>query len=528
MEAQVKQNYESSTQTVKDENCDVTYLKEVKNVKTDVSTSVSTTTKKYKFGEEIADTTDVVLKNVEYTENIPSYTPQDKDGQEETNSFLYLYDKYKKKGDNLFLEEDAEKELYELLEEESDSGRDTSMDAYILKYLLYVYDKIDRGVTEFDLSLFKPKEFKKVHIAGGMAIVEVLRSYENNWLREYRNGTASAGTINYVLEKQYARVNEEGEVEYGLDELHYKSDDSLNYSYGLLICTYKNGVAGTILEDKLAAFQELGGIDLHIKVNEYVSSGGANRGWVNADIADEVQIKLINDTKEKIRQQYADEGVDLTNNEVDALTVVSYGYGNAVPTTSGVNLLKEYKATEDDTEKETLRNRIIQEFSVNGGRFHPFVYGDWVRSGRAETIIQMFFEGRYILSDGTEVMAAGTIANWDGDTYQNDLYTFPVYRQDDPRWGSKQYGAYSIKTIESSGCGCCSMAAILSGYLGEAITPDILTDILNELYPSGIYYAYGSGSTSYLWSNETVAYFNCSLAECNKDQAIDALKLLHK
>lgn len=97
----------------------------------------------YKFGDESTiDTTQVQFKNLQYVNNKPAYTPEGKKG------FLYIYDQYMQKEIDLCLQNDAEKEFFEMLE----GDFDTSHISDIMRFLLYVYDGIDRGVTDLDKS----------------------------------------------------------------------------------------------------------------------------------------------------------------------------------------------------------------------------------------------------------------------------------------------------------------------------------------------------------------------------------------
>lgn len=112
----------------------------------------------YKFGEEDVDTTEVNWKNVIYINNKKEYTSYIEENGVEVPEigFLYIYDKYITAGIDLYLQDDAENKLFELLE----SDPQTANSANIIRYLLFVYDGIDRGVTEFDLSIYKPSEFR--------------------------------------------------------------------------------------------------------------------------------------------------------------------------------------------------------------------------------------------------------------------------------------------------------------------------------------------------------------------------------
>ena len=116
----------------------------------------------YCFGDETnIDTTKVQFKNVEYVDNKPTFTPEGEKG------FLYIYDKYVNMDIDLFLQNDAEKELFEILEADAE----TAIASDIIKFLLYVYDGIDRGVTDLD------KTFKVID----MTLMEFTNTLKNTF-----------------------------------------------------------------------------------------------------------------------------------------------------------------------------------------------------------------------------------------------------------------------------------------------------------------------------------------------------------
>ena len=112
--------------------------------------------------------------------------------------------------------------------------------------------------------------------------------------------------------------------------------------------------------------------------------------------------------------------------------------------------------------------------------------------------------------------------------------SFPEYNQYDSRWVNYPYGGPcgrpgvpanegKQKTIGSSGCGCCALAMILSGYTGKAITPDVLTQALDEKFPSGIYYYSGKGSSGGALAEMSTEY-GCTYEKLSSRQ--DALEAL--
>ena len=438
------------------------------------------------------------------------------------NSFLYIYNKEEYKEVRKILHSIDEWSYKFMNDRNACKGM-----VNLVKYLLFLYDGTDEGVTEYDVTLFKPGDFNSKKFRGS-AIVEWLRSYEYNDLRLLRNGQM---TYDYFSRNGYrhdtVRINDDGVMQYNLAELNVSGDHSLNYSYGILVyALLSNPPAIYHIED----FAEEG-IDLPAVIQQFIhtdTSGntrgdfnGDGDGWLDADAVDRVQVKMINKELDRINKAYQDKGVILEKYELDALLAMEYGYGDAgggITKSESIDLIKGYK--EGTISKETLISQM------HGTRGHPFQH-----SNRGEQFQIMFFEGRYILSTGEEIfpwMFGGSLADWDGETYSNDLYTFPVYSQLEPApWANYFFGGPNgrpnvqgnegkQKTISSSGCGCCSLSVILSGYTGQAVTPDMLTDILDETYTDGYYYSPGEGSRDCYYSNNSMLskYFNCRGEAC--------------
>lgn len=108
---------------------------------------------KYEFEETI---TEIKLKmhqeepneNVENWDNIKDSIYVDEDG----NCFLQVYDEHTEARHKLTTDYQA---FFEMLEENSK----TVVLVDIIKYMMYLYDGKDYGVTSIDLNLFKPREF---------------------------------------------------------------------------------------------------------------------------------------------------------------------------------------------------------------------------------------------------------------------------------------------------------------------------------------------------------------------------------
>lgn len=146
-----KENAYKQATGADDATCTITELTITDWKKEDYSTKAISSFTKYVFTEEDeseVDLTEIDFKNINIIDNKAVFTNEDTDG------FLYLFDKYSDRED-MFLEHDAETKLFVLLEE-SKGGQ---VYAYLLKALLSAYDGVDRGVSFDQLKLlFKVRQ----------------------------------------------------------------------------------------------------------------------------------------------------------------------------------------------------------------------------------------------------------------------------------------------------------------------------------------------------------------------------------
>ena len=149
-----KKENEYKSKADRNVNCNVTQLRIGTIIKEDMKYNYSYSTTRYKFGKEVANTTEIKLKNVTYVDDKPKFTNKDENDEDEIG-FLYIYDKYMQDGEDLFLKQDAENWLFDMLQK----SNQTEVYSDIMKYVLYAYDGIDRGVTQLDLSIFKLPKF---------------------------------------------------------------------------------------------------------------------------------------------------------------------------------------------------------------------------------------------------------------------------------------------------------------------------------------------------------------------------------
>lgn len=124
------------------------------------------------------------------------------------------------------------------------------------------------------------------------------------------------------------------------------------------------------------------------------NGGEDGNGGYDGDVLDKLMYNKIEDFRKQIKDYYEGEGITLESYELDALIAVAYGSGYI--NNANIELLKRYKE-----EGKALKNEMIENFYV--GRIHPFSYGGWDAQNRRINLIELFFEGRYILSTMEEI-----------------------------------------------------------------------------------------------------------------------------
>lgn len=261
----------------------------------------------------------------------------------------------------------------------------------IMRYALYLYSGKDYGVKELNGDIFGISDFNTVGLSGGSALAEFLKSYENNALREYMNGTSS----NYNSVKNYVTQDKK---QY---KMYYTSNDGcLNFTYGIMVRNSKG-----VLNNEGYFKDE--GIDLQSLMNQYDSGQDV---YVDAEIIDRIYLKIINDRRNSLKEIFADKGVSMKSHQIDALVSVSYQYGNCGQYISGDdNIANLYKNYYEKGQVDEFKNRA-QAQTGDGERAYIFVGAAY--SERKEKIWILFNEGRYILKDGTEIKSGSTLVDF--------------------------------------------------------------------------------------------------------------------
>lgn len=318
---------------------------------------------------------------------------------EYTNGFLNVYDKYEEAQQAL---NSIDEWTYEML----DSVKGTINTTNLLKYLLFLYDGTDFGVTDYDLTLFKPGEFKST--INGSAITEWIKSFEYNDLRKLRNGSMD---FNYFKTYGYRHDTVDkidGKYIYYMYELNASGDHSWNFSYGLRIHDISKGkqsMNNEFLEEVGLNYTEL--------------MADTSKGW-DADTVDKLMDVIIEYHRKIIKEYYEEKGINLTSYELDAFIAIAYGRGNCYASPNSLEWLKKYKAG------EATKEQLIANFCVDGkeGGFRPFIYTAW---GRHEQLLTLFFEGKYILSTGEEIQGGSNVATFALQFEGEDHTRFTTY-----------------------------------------------------------------------------------------------------
>lgn len=463
--------------------CEVTSL----TVKTKSKTSSKVekyegTRTSYKFGDESeADTTQVQFKNMEYVNNNPSYTSEGPKG------FLFVYDRYISGGIDLCLKNDAEKKLFEMLEE----NEKTVNISDVMRFLLYIYDGIDRGVTDLDKT-FKIIDISLINKSGMGAsafgcnmtreeFIDAAESYGESILSGlagdfYDICTSSAYNVNPCLAYAWAAL----ESGWGKSAV----DDKNLFQMG----TYTDQTSGfryATFEDAIEDFCKW-----------VVNSANPSSNAYSANYARAQEYATVNkkfngkpdDSIYVLFSRYSFVGYTHTPN-ARACIRNTYTFLN-----DGI-----YECNHADSDPTTLQEQAD--------------YAQYTIEIRIKIAKDVF--GKNCLLSG--------------------FGEFPEYQQSDPPWGTLTYGgprgsaSYpgnngQRKTVGTSGCGCCALANILSGYTGEAITPDVLLDVLNDEYPGGNYYAPGQGSYAGALCGILYRYECAFLATRSRNEALKALE----
>ena len=317
-----------------------------------VDTTVNTETQNYKKGKSTMEITPDkflgTLKNEkgEYEVGVR----YDKDGEEVLYEDISGYDKPPM--DNILSAADW---LFDLIEK---SERCQNQET-VLKYFLYLYTGRNFGVTEVDQSLFGIEDFKAVTaggMQGGSALIRFIQVWEEEVLLAYM-------------------------------------EDRIPYSSRVSKCCTQDK-SKLVVEGDGKGYPTIGyGICLRYNVERFAAHGIDISGYgygdmIDASICDQVFKEELKYTREqKVLTKVT--GLNLNEQQIDALTAVAYQYGNI---DGFVLAYQQYGNTEG------LRTA-----------FSPFNSGP-EENGRAAANWKLFHEGIYIDQEGNEIVGTSGIS----------------------------------------------------------------------------------------------------------------------
>jgi hypothetical protein len=258
---------------------------------------------------------------------------KDEDG--ELQKFLKVFDENKDARGMLRSVEDW---LFEMMEENSN----TTDLIPIVKYLLYLYDGIDRGVTDLDLSIFEPGEFRTMSRTMNLA----------KYLIQFSHGTEAPQTPDKKFYKLYGDTA--GWPTIGNADLQWKSNHTKFNCEGLVL---ENGVEKTVPNVQEYVNQKLGGPGVELSdaavdaLNIYIEVELVDR------IGEEVQSVHYNAVESATR------GLDLSKQQMYALIAINYNFGH-LPTRNGYTFKTAY-----------IQGATMYE--INSWEHNRFIWDNW-------------------------------------------------------------------------------------------------------------------------------------------------------
>lgn len=363
--------------------CNITKLEIKQRVKEDENIVFSSSTSGYKFVEEDdedVDSTKAQLKNVEYIGEQPTFTKEDGE-----IGFLYIYDEYANKDIDIFLDEDAEDRLFDMLEDDTT----TSQYSNIIKFLLYVYDGKDRGVTSLSIKIIDIEAMNKVR---GSSTRNYIMAWENGGLWKYETGQSSILPTGYLSED---------EAFYIVYEDNSKGHNNIAYGIATFIesDTHQNRVHHQEYGWGYYNWTSLSNEGIDVKT---LSTGA----YVDKDIIDSYFVNTVLRNFIDYVDDYLDDRLpdySFSKAQKNALIAVSYQYGNI----NGFDDIYLSALNEDgtiDAEKMREWSRFSYDKEIGDRK-----YANWLLFTE-ETYID--YEGNIMdLSNGSIVESAYEVAD---------------------------------------------------------------------------------------------------------------------
>ena len=296
----------------------------------------------------------------------------------------------------------------------------------LTKYLLYKATGVDYGVTNFEDITFGNMEGISSGYSGNDIMFDFIASWENSALYQYMKSDSTEGYNSNVY--IYKCVTEDKKSYKCVEDIGM-NNGTRNFGFG--VCHYNPRDVGLMKQDLYA---EEG---INIADSKYMQEGTL----IDVEIVDRIKRKIIDQKRTEITN--LTQGLDLTENQINALIDLSYQRGNI---NGFVSAYKQYGNTDELRNHFSFNDPNSSRTNARWQLFHNGVY----KSGTGETLDPKNYMGGTIGEKGDgydEVFKSAS-----GKTYK--LFIQNRY-SNVPYWGSN---------IKQAGCGPTSAAIILSGF----------------------------------------------------------------
>lgn len=277
-----------------------------------------------------------------------------------------------------------------LLEQSERTVNMIDLTKYLYQKALEREQKIENSDLKYSFDEYKYNDLYHIYASSDI-LEEYIKAQENNALRLYMNDHLSRDegeVIDYVVppaddedEVKYKLItNEEGGKGFGYNIFHYINETDLNTGDGY--------------EDRIVEHYEELGVDITKYVNE--------NDTIDSSTVDEVMRMEIQKWKDKIVESLQNKGLELEENQINALTAVAYEYGwSEEDTDSFIQAYRKYYLSDN---KEEFR----KQFYIANHTVRPFYKSDVEPSSelgrksqmKADLNWNLFDTGKYRTPDG--------------------------------------------------------------------------------------------------------------------------------
>lgn len=213
----------------------------------------------------------------------------------------------------------------------------------ITKYMMYLYDETDFGVTELDLTLYEPEKFKALTISMNLA----------KYLRQFSHEDEAPKTSDGRFYIMYG--DGVGWPTIGNADLQWASHHS------------KFNVSGTVLENGVEKTEASIEDYVNNKLNGDSSAKLTNEQIANLNIC--IDVDIVDEIGDDVQAVYYEavknltDGLNLSKQQLFALTAIQYNFGH-LPTRNGYTFKQVY-----------LAGAAIYE--INSWEHNKFIWDNW-------------------------------------------------------------------------------------------------------------------------------------------------------